>query len=366
MKRLRPKRKVVISVHGVETQGVWQKDLAPLISEQGWIYYPLHYGIFRLYEFILPWKRQQQIEWLRTRYREVRNRHPEVIPSIIAHSFGTLIVSEALDIYDGIQADKIIICGSIVRRDYNWAKIFKRKQATKVRNDYAQQDYVPAIASFFARGVGPSGQIGFLTSHNRLEDKRFERYSHSSAFDYDHYEKHWIPFLDKPMTYEGESRTASYYEDDISPYDAAKWSAKTYFHQYIRRAVDAISTDEVIAAETSGKLTPKELWVILPLTPGSASPAARYNFVKRYGLKEARFGRIPDSRSAHFSSGTVLYDIPTTLNSLGFLDHRSDDELTGAVTEFGNYLQHLVTRSDSDCGDVVKIVKLDNLPESLT
>src|ERR1700694_2825671 len=141
IRKMRQKRKVVISVHGIESQGEWQKDLAPLISEQGWMYYPLHYGIFRSLDFVQPWKRSAQIEWFRRELRQIKNRIGDVVPSVVAHSFGTYIVCEALDIYDGINVDKVVLCGSIVRCGYDWAKIFGRKQATAVRNDYGKKAF---------------------------------------------------------------------------------------------------------------------------------------------------------------------------------------------------------------------------------
>ena len=63
-----PRRKIVICVHGINTHGEWEMDLAPLISEQGWIYYPLHYGNFALWRFLIPGQRRKQIEWFRDKY----------------------------------------------------------------------------------------------------------------------------------------------------------------------------------------------------------------------------------------------------------------------------------------------------------
>ena len=44
---LKRRRKVVISLHGINTDGAWQKDVAPIISEQGWVYYPLYYQFIK-------------------------------------------------------------------------------------------------------------------------------------------------------------------------------------------------------------------------------------------------------------------------------------------------------------------------------
>ena len=44
---LKQRRKVVISLHGINTDGAWQKDVAPIIREQGWVYYPLYYQFIK-------------------------------------------------------------------------------------------------------------------------------------------------------------------------------------------------------------------------------------------------------------------------------------------------------------------------------
>ena len=41
-----PRKKVLISLHGIRTRGEWQKELCPLVSEKSWKYYPLDYGYF--------------------------------------------------------------------------------------------------------------------------------------------------------------------------------------------------------------------------------------------------------------------------------------------------------------------------------
>lgn len=361
---LRQKRKVVVSVHGIESQGVWQKDLSPLISERGWIFYPLHYGVFRAYRFLQPWQRSAMITWFREKYREVRNRYGDVVPSIIAHSFGTYIVSEALDIYDGIRVDKVILCGSIVRRDFDWAKIFRRKQATLVRNDFAREDFPARISTFFAWDTGPSGMEGFVTKHERLIDTAFERYKHGSVFGYDHYETHWIPFLEEDRPYESEVEPPTYYEEPVSPLDAAKWSAMTYFHQYIRRVADAAARNEIfsVADGDPGQepLLVKGLTVVVPDTPGGATWNAAAAFYKKLSLEDVMVGK-QQGRTTKYGKDSWLYDIPTTINTLSFLDKRTDEELVDAVLEFRRMLTRLVQSPTSDVRDLVRVIRIKDI-----
>ena len=58
---LKQKRKVVISLHGINTTGLWQKEVAPVISQQGWIYYPLDYGNFSPLQYVQEAERAEPV-----------------------------------------------------------------------------------------------------------------------------------------------------------------------------------------------------------------------------------------------------------------------------------------------------------------
>src|SRR3989442_10975854 len=124
---IRAKRKIIISVHGIRTTGAWQKQIASVISENGWVYYPLDYGYFPALQFALPAMRKAKIIWFRNRFDQIKERYPDVVPSVIAHSNGTYIVANALRKYPDIRLDKLILCGAIVRQDFDWATTFKNK-----------------------------------------------------------------------------------------------------------------------------------------------------------------------------------------------------------------------------------------------
>ena len=340
-------------MHGIESHGIWELELAPLISEQGWIYYPLHYGIFRTYQFLNPFERNKKVEWFRAMFKDIRNRYGDVSPSVIAHSFGTYIVTTALEKYDGISFDKLVLCGSIVRKDYPWEIIFKRQQATRVRNDYGRKDFWAGIAQFAVPGTGPSGREGFARKYDRLIDQEFEHYTHSSVFGYDHYEKHWIPFLKEPIPYEGEKVAPEMYEEPVSPMDAGRWSAMTYYHQFVRPVVEAVISGKVFATmggkPAADPLKVKELVVLIPKTPGAASRAQVRNLYNELGSAEAVAGELDRRRPVQMLDLSLLIDVPTTINSLAYLDRRTDKELVDAVGEFHEQLAKLVNSPQSEC-----------------
>jgi hypothetical protein len=362
---LRPKRKIVMSVHGIRTRGAWQKQIAPLISESGWIYYPLDYGYFSALHFALPFVRKAKIKWFCDQFDNVRKQYPGVRPSVVCHSNGTYIVANALKAYPHIHLDKIILCGSIVRTDFDWNTIFVRKQATLVRNEIGIKDIWALRAHWLAWGdTGPSGQCGFSVKNNRLSEATFPEYGHASFQAYGHYEEFWLPFLDEPTAYQGEVDPPWYSEEPVSPYDAARWSAMTYYYQYIARVHHAIAHGEAFANDGKQSLPAKCLWVIIPKTPGKAAQDAVTPFYQENGL-ETGFAGASDRRTFRYHAGQILYDIPTTLNTMGFLDHRTDTELDEAVNEFQKWLLRLIQSSRSPCADTVHIKRMEELPAVL-
>jgi|GEM_PF-2997970 len=354
---LKQKRKVVVSLHGIRTRGLWQKEVAPVISEQGWIYYPLDYGDFSPFQLISEGERNEKIEWFRNEINDICQKIAPIIPSVIAHSFGTFIVCNTLDKYRNIHLDKLILCGSILPQDFDWKKIIDRKQVTMVKNDCGGKDFWAGISGKFVAGTGPSGRAGFNQKHERLIDDQFERFEHSDFFGYDHYVGEWVPFLEKDMAYVGETETLGQQEEPVSPIEAARWSAMTYYHQFITRAVNAIRNDEVYtivnpeSAEAKAGAKPEQvkakgLVVAIPSTPGGAKDGAIMDFSKNLNLKNVNIGKSP--RTLKYGADGYLYDVPTILQTLSFLDHRQNDELAPAVIEFQRMIEKILDGPDGD------------------
>lgn len=355
--KLRTKRKIIVSLHGIRTRGTWQKDLSPLLTEQGWIYYPLDYGWFSVLFFIPGFFRARKIEWLRERYSEIRNRYPDVIPSVIAHSFGTWILCRAIEKYEHLRFDKIILCGSIVQSKFNWQKIHSRNQVTTVRNESGQKDVWARFSKLIAWGTGDSGYKGFKQKEPFVIEQEYPEYDHGSVFGYDHYLGEWIPFLGLPVPFaNGEIPWES--EEPISPYDAARWSAITYFKQYICRLADAFQRDEVFADSGGTPLANVRRFVVLiPRTPGEASAISTGRYYSEKGFQRIFFGR-PTQRTGQLGADGKAYDIPTTINSLLCLDHRTDEELVDAVNEFAATLQKRIDDPASEVRGIVEIVRI--------
>jgi hypothetical protein len=188
-------KKLVITLHGIRTFAPWQKDLADELSKAGFYTKSLHYGYFSGIKLILPSRRKKQIEWLRDQYTQITREYPGVVPSIIAHSFGTYMVASALEMFDGIKFDQIILCGSIIPQDFNWDELVNSNQINRVLNECAKKDIVVRIAPWFIQDAGSSGAHGFDQQSAGLYQRFVSKFGHSDYLHTLNFTANWFPFL---------------------------------------------------------------------------------------------------------------------------------------------------------------------------
>ena len=190
----------VIALHGIRTQAAWQRAFAEVCAAGGmsphvdrW-----NFGYFSALRFLSPWSRLAKVRWFRETYqrefRDVGGDTHKPPPSIVAHSFGTYILGNALLRYPYLRFDKVILCGSILPTGFPWDRLIDRGQVQSVRNEYGREDFWTMAVGWFVPATGPSGLVGFQCSHPRLFQERFE-FEHSEYFDRGHMEHRWMPHL---------------------------------------------------------------------------------------------------------------------------------------------------------------------------
>jgi pimeloyl-ACP methyl ester carboxylesterase len=185
---------LIISLHGIRTRGVWQKKVNSELQKNGFRHELLDYGHFMAVQLLMPWRRARQVDWFRGEYERLVAEHG-VKPSIVAHSFGTYIVANAMQKYAELRFDRIIFCGSLVRRDYDWNSIIESGRVKAVLNEYGAGDIWVKLAALVVPGVGASGAKGFSTSSSCVYQRSRPAFRHSDYFYPLNYRDNWIPFL---------------------------------------------------------------------------------------------------------------------------------------------------------------------------
>lgn len=186
---------VVLSVHGIRTRGVWQKDIVPVLVRAGLVPYSLDYDYFGAAALLNRKAREAKVRWLVGEYNRIRQETGDARPSVIAHSFGTLLAATLIERNPQVTFDKVIFAASIVRNDYPWPDILATRQVNFVENDYGGRDVWPRVARWFVGAAGDSGARGFERFDEALDQRRFPGYAHSDYFHHTHFEDNWVPTL---------------------------------------------------------------------------------------------------------------------------------------------------------------------------
>jgi hypothetical protein len=203
---------VVFVIHGIRDHGFWTQKIARVIKQevekenQGkpkeecrhFRSFTGSYGYFAMVPFALPWVRRWKCEWLMDRYVEARARHPNAVFSFVGHSNGTYLLARALNDYPAVRFERVVLAGSVIRRDFDWAKHLNPQpnsnnipHVQEVLNYVATKDWVVAIFSKafqplrFFFDLGSAGHDGFdqykKKAHPRLHEAHFVEGRHSAA-----------------------------------------------------------------------------------------------------------------------------------------------------------------------------------------
>lgn len=171
--------RVVLLVHGILTLGGWFRELGGHIQsdakgknlELSWD--PVKYGWFPVLQFIMPWTRRRMVREFVRRYTAARAKYPRADVDVVAHSYGTYLVCQAMDIYSTIKFKHVALAGSIVSTNYPWDERYKSRQVEELRNYTADRDYAVAcfpaayqklarlIPKSFREFIGNAGVSGF-------------------------------------------------------------------------------------------------------------------------------------------------------------------------------------------------------------
>ena len=196
---------LVISVHGIRTRALWQKSLSETLKGLQIIHTPYNFGYYNVFRFLLKPSNEKMVEKFYEFYSkiileaqyDIDTEDYKKRPSIIVHSFGSYIVGYCMLKYQDVKFDKIILCGSILPKNFEWATLFLRDQVNNVHNEYGLKDIWTKLVGRFVKRTGDSGTFGFQISSLQVNQQRFDYFRHSDYFNGQHVTKYWIPFLQK-------------------------------------------------------------------------------------------------------------------------------------------------------------------------
>jgi hypothetical protein len=196
-------KQVVILVHGIRDFARWHSNVRIALEQAGLVVVPTNYGRMNLLEFLAPFPffRKLAAEKVLVQIRYARKLHPGAIVSVIAHSFGTYVVSMLLKSEIDMPLHRVIFCGSVVRYDFPFEQL-EGRFTPEVLNEVGTADPWPAVAEAVTTGYGSAGSFGFNTPGVR------DRYHNDKSHDYfltpEFATRYWVPFLRKGTYVEGD------------------------------------------------------------------------------------------------------------------------------------------------------------------
>jgi pimeloyl-ACP methyl ester carboxylesterase len=195
----------MLLLHGMNTTGAWQEQFswrAALTYGHSVPVFSYKYGRLRP-GVLIPWRRAQLIHRTAAIIRELggdaQDRHLGTRPDVIAHSFGTWLITETLLRQPAVAIGRLVLLGSIVPIDFDWTRL--ASQIDGVLNHYGTRDHIVALSHFFIPRSGPSGRRGFSSDTPR--QVAASGWRHSDFFkpvEHLHaaWRDVWTPFLTDP------------------------------------------------------------------------------------------------------------------------------------------------------------------------
>jgi TIR domain len=187
---------LVILVHGIRDIARWQSEIRDTLEKHGFLVELTNYDRMNLLEFLLPFPFvyfrtiAKNIVWKQIRHAQ--SLHPGSKVSIIAHSFGTYIISELLRSEFDIRFYRVVFCGSVVSYTFPFEQ-FGNRYNDYILNEVGTADPWPAVAESVTTGYGSAGTYGFRRPGVR--DRFHNGAGHGFFLRSEFCEKFWVLYL---------------------------------------------------------------------------------------------------------------------------------------------------------------------------
>jgi intracellular sulfur oxidation DsrE/DsrF family protein len=185
---------VIMLVHGIRTHAAWTEKIKSVLEKiPNTQVVPVRYQYFSALRFLFPlFTRRAPIHRFIREYRDLKNKYKEAKISVLAHSFGTYVVTRAIEENSDIELYRLALCGGVVKDDFRFSTYRAQLGPDNVLNDCGTKDIWPVLAKSATWGYGATGTFGFGT--NQVRD-RFHELKHSDFFSKKFAEDFWFDYF---------------------------------------------------------------------------------------------------------------------------------------------------------------------------
>ena len=179
-------KNVIFVIHGIRDEGFWTHKIARKVMTLWKAAGPPNiptfasvtssYGYYAMLPFLLLGRRLEKVRWLMDQYTEAMARYPQADFDFVGHSNGTYLLARALQDNPSCHFRRIVFAGSVVRTDFDWARLqtsrllsdgtMTKPQVGAVLNYVATADWVvaffpKAFELLHLQDLGSAGHDGF-------------------------------------------------------------------------------------------------------------------------------------------------------------------------------------------------------------
>jgi len=186
----------VIILHGIRSYAEWADEISDELRKNGFYVKVVRYGNFPLFKFYFgKFFEKRIITNFYKKYKEISRDYPSLRISIICHSYGSFVVSRALESYNDFNIDKLIIAGGIIPSDFDWKQFHLDSRIFRVLNECGSKDIWPVLASkFIWWGADASGTFYYYDDDQIVFNIRYPG-GHSDLLNLEHCKNVWLPYL---------------------------------------------------------------------------------------------------------------------------------------------------------------------------
>lgn len=185
---------VVIFVLGTRTSAIWDQSLRRVLENERFRVEFASYGHQGALRFLFPLRRliAPVVEDVAMQVRHTLSLNRGADCSIIASGLGTLLVARMMRDNADLRFKRIILCGSVVRKDFPFHELSGRFEAPLL-NEVAARALGPVLAESATFGYGSSGTTGFRRPgiFDRWHSAETTLEFLNAGFCW----KYWLPFL---------------------------------------------------------------------------------------------------------------------------------------------------------------------------
>ena len=203
---------IVYSVHGINTNGEWQDSFDKYLKEKTEVtisHFPYKYQYYPIYSFLVPPLRRNEVKRMISELEFCARKAPNSTVHLVAHSFGTYVICQALRQIPQENCPKIgnlILVNSVLKSGYDFSQIVSKHKIDKVLCECALNNRILIMSQIFAMGLGMGGRMGFKGGLYKTIRNRFFKGGHSDLFCSAKFTDWFEIIMNKEVVYTDERR----------------------------------------------------------------------------------------------------------------------------------------------------------------